>query len=209
MRKSQTWLTIISILAGGFLFASFFTDQPLVRQISAETLLWAERFFAVLLFFAIADSSILQIRKAGDDSSMRLIRTIGFAAFLAVLILGLIKTPEDENFNRIIAFAQKMMESALAGIVCLSLIFAMYRLPLQQPSALKTSFVIGLIVFLLIYGGIPRMIDMSGIAANVVEWLECIPKGCLIGLLFGIALGGAVTGLRFILAGKIPSKEDK
>ena len=53
------------------------------------------------------------------------------------------------------------------------------------------------------------MVKMPEAAAKAVELLECIPKGCLMGLLLGIALGGAVTGLRFILSGKVPSKEDK
>ena len=101
------------------------------------------------------------------------------------------------------------MESALAGIVCLSLIFALYRLPSQAPSALKTAFFIGLIVFLGIFSGLPQMFPLPETAGRVIEWLKSIPQGCITGLLLGIALGGAVTGIRFILAGRVPSKEDK
>ncbi len=209
MRRSQAWFTILSILAGGFLLASFFVEKPVIQTAGAELLLWAERLFAALLFFAAADAAILQIRKVGEDSGMRVIRVIGFAVFLAVLLLGLIKGPEDGDLNRVVLFIQKTIESALAGIVCLSLIFALYRLPSQAASSLKAAFFIGLLVFLLIYSGIPQMFSLPETAFRVIEWLESIPQGCLTGLLLGIALGGAVTGIRFILAGKIPSKEDK
>ena len=209
MKKSQSRLMFFSILAGGLLLISFFIEQPILQTAGKEILIWAERLFAVLLFFAIADSAVMQIRKAGDDSGMRIIRTIGFAAFLAVLLLGLIKGPEAADYNRIVYFIQKAAESALAGLICLTLIFAMYRLPGQTPTALKTGFFIGLLVSLVIYTGIPQMFEFPETVYNVIGWVKSIPQGTLLGLLLGIALGGAVAGLRFIITGRNQAKEDK
>lgn len=209
MKKSQIWLTIFSVLAGGFLFVSFFLGQPLVQSIGTGVLLWAERMFALLLFFGVADAAILQIRKVGSDTGMRLVRMIGFTAFLLVLLLGLIRGPEAEDFNRAVYFIQNAAESALAGLVCISLIYALYRLPGQAPSALKTGFFIGLLVFLVIYSGLPKILKLPETVGQVIAWVESIPQGALTGLLLGTAIGGALTGLRYILSGKLSSKEDK
>ena len=209
MRKSRILFAVLSILTGGFLFVSFFIEQPAIQTVSAEVYLWTECLIAAMLFFTIADTVISQVRKASNDGGMRIIRIIGFGVFLAVLMLGLIKGPESSELNRVVLFVQQSLESALAGLVCLSLIFAVFRLPNQAPSAMKVSFFIGMVVFLAVYSGLLKLFVRSETAAHIVEWLESIPQGALMGLLIGIAIGGAITGLRFLFSGKLPAKEDK
>ena len=209
MKRSRTWFAILSIFVGGFLFISFFTDHPVIKSVSAEIFLLAERLFAALLFLTVADTALLQVRKAGNDGGMRIIRIIGFGVFLAVLLLGLIKGSSASELNKIVFLIQQTMESALAGLVCICLIYAVYRLPIQVPTAMKTSFLVGMVVFLFIYGGFPRILGTSDTINNVIAWIECIPQGCIMGLLLGIALGGAIAGIRLILTGRLPAKEDK
>lgn len=209
MKRSRILFAVLSILIGGLFFASCFFEQPLLNTIGAELLLWIERLLAAMLFFTIADTAITLIRKPGNDSGMRIIRTVGFGVFLAVLLLGFIKGPESSELNRVVFFVQQTLEAALAGIVCLCLILAMYRLPGQAPSALKISFAVGLIIFLLIYTAVPQIVNMPVVLTNIIGWIQSIPQGALMGLLLGIAIGAGITGLRFLFSGKLPAKEDK
>ncbi|MBR6090233.1 MAG: hypothetical protein IKP86_09895 [Anaerolineaceae bacterium] len=209
MKRSRTLFAILSILSGGFLFVSLFIDRPVLQTGAAELLLWAERLLAALLFFTIIEAAVSRIRKTDSDAGMRINRTLGFGVFLAVLILGLIKGPESAELNRIVFFVQQSFESALAGIVCISLLYAVYRMPSQKSTVMKTAFFVGLVVFLGIYSGIPQMAEGSGLLSDLFEWIESIPRGAVMGLMIGIAIGGAVTGIRYIFSGKLPAKEDK
>ena len=189
--------------------ASFFVEQPLVKDLGAEILRWTECMLAVLLFFSAADTAVSLIRKPGNRFGTRTVRILGFAAFLVVLVLGLINGTESESFNNGVYVIQEAFGSALAGIVCLSMIFALYRLPGQSPTVMKSAFFIGLILFLAVYSGVPQMLGLAGRLEPVIEWLKCVPRGCLTGLLIGIALGGAVAAVRFILSGRVSAKEGK
>ena len=209
MKRSRTLFAVLSILAGGLFFASCFFEQAAIQTVGAELLLWIERLLAAMLFFTIADTAIMLIRKPGSDSGMRIVRTVGFGVFLAVLLLGFIKGPESSELNRAVYFIQQTLEAALAGIVCICLILAMYRLPSQRASVMKTAFTIGLFTFLVIRSGLPQLVHLSADFIQVIQWIESIPQGAIMGLLLGIAIGAAITGLRFLFSGKLPSKEDK
>ena len=119
-----------------------------------------------IIAMGVGVSAIRSDQNAEDDS-FGLVALCSIGPVLAVLLLGLIKGPDSTELNRPVFFVQQTLEAALAGTVCLSLIFAMYRLPAQTPSALKAGFFAGLLVFLVIYSGIPQMFNLSETAVSV------------------------------------------
>ena len=209
MKRSQIIFMILSILAGGLLLVSFFTNIPTLDAAAAELLLWAERVSAVLLFFALLDAVILQVRGTGTGSGMRVIRVVGFIVFILVLFIGLTEETGSGKTANLVYIIQKSMEAALAGLVCVSLIFALYRLPSRPPSAGRSAYVVGLFLFLVIYGGLSRYVKLPATVSRIIDWLRCIPRGVLTGLFIGAAIGAAVTGLRLILSGNKSAKEDR
>ena len=209
MKRSQIIFMILSILAGGLLLVSFFTNIPTLDAAAAELLLWAERVSAVLLFFALLDAVILQVRGTGTGSGMRVIRVVGFIVFILVLFIGLTEETGSGKTANLVYIIQKSMEAALAGLVCVSLIFALYRLPSRPPSAGRSAYVVGLFLFLVIYGGLSRYVKLPATVSRIIDWLRCIPRGVLTGLFIGAAIGAAVTGLRVILSGNKSAKEDR
>ena len=209
MKRSQIIFMILSILAGGLLLVSFFTNITTLDAAAAELLLWAERVSAVLLFFALLDAVILQVRGTGTGSGMRVIRVVGFIVFILVLFIGLTEETGSGKTANLVYIIQKSMEAALAGLVCVSLIFALYRLPSRPPSAGRSAYVVGLFLFLVIYGGLSRYVKLPATVSRIIDWLRCIPRGVLTGLFIGAAIGAAVTGLRVILSGNKSAKEDR
>ena len=209
MKRSQIIFMILSIFAGGLLLVSFFTNIPTLDAAATELLLWAERVSAVLLFFALLDAVILQVRGTGTGSGMRVIRVVGFIVFILVLFIGLTEETGSGKTANLVYIIQKSMEAALAGLVCVSLIFALYRLPSRPPSAGRSAYVVGLFLFLVIYGGLSRYVKLPATVSRIIDWLRCIPRGALTGLFIGAAIGAAVTGLRLILSGNKSAKEDR
>lgn len=208
-KRSQIIFTLLSVLAGGLLLVSFFTNVSALDAAAGELLLWAERVSALLLFFALLDALILQIRGTGSAGGTRVIRVIGFIVFILTLFLGLTDEPGSNVTSNIVYFIQKSMESALAGLVCVSLIFALYRMPSRPSSPGRSAYLLGLFVFLAVYGGITRYVKLPEQLSRFIDWLRCIPRGALTGLFIGAAIGAAVTGLRVIFSGNRSAKEDQ
>ena len=208
-KRSQLIFTLLSVLAGGLLLVSFFTNVSALDAAAGELLLWAERVSALLLFFALLDALILQIRGTGSAGGTRVIRVIGFIVFILTLFLGLTDEPGSNVTSNIVYFIQKSMESALAGLVCVSLIFALYRMPSRPSSPGRSAYLLGLFVFLAVYGGITRYVKLPEQLSRFIDWLRCIPRGALTGLFIGAAIGAAVTGLRVIFSGNRSAKEDQ
>ncbi len=208
-KRSQIIFTLLSVLAGGLLLVSFFTNVSALDAAAGELLLWAERVSALLLFFALLDALILQIRGTGSAGGTRVIRVIGFIVFILTLFLGLTDEPGSNATSNIVYFIQKSMESALAGLVCVSLIFALYRMPSRPSSPGRSAYLLGLFVFLAVYGGITRYVKLPEQLSRFIDWLRCVPRGALTGLFIGAAIGAAVTGLRVIFSGNRSAKEDQ
>ncbi len=208
-KHAQIIFTVLSVLAGGLLLVSFFTNFPALNTAAAELLLWAERVSAVLLFFALLDAVILLVRGTGSAGGMRVIRVVGFIVFILTLFLGLTDEAGSNATSNIIYLIQKSMESALAGLVCISLLFALYRMPSRPSSPGRSAYLLGLFVFLAVYGGISRYVKLPEQVSRFIDWLRCIPRGVLTGLFLGAAIGAAVTGLRVILSGNRSAKEDR
>ena len=208
-KRSQIIFTLLSVLAGGLLLVSFFTNVSALDAAAGELLLWAERVSALLLFFALLDALILQIRGTGSAGGTRVIRVIGFIVFILTLFLGLTDEPGSNVTSNIVYFIQKSMESALAGLVCVSLIFALYRMPSRPSSPGRSAYLLGLFVFLAVYGGITRYVKLPEQLSRFIDWLRCVPRGALTGLFIGAAIGAAVTGLRVIFSGNRSAKEDQ
>lgn len=209
MRKRKALLIILSLLTGLFVILTAFSADPKVLAVRAEFLHWASLLFAVLLFFAILDYVIACAKSPLDSSESTVGNFIVFAAFIGALLLGLLDGFDSPQLRQAVFTLQTSVETSLAALVCIGLIFALYRLPRQKMSLMKASFICGMFVFLLIYGGIFSYVPLPYAGERAVELIRLIPAGTLFGLLLGVAIGALVTGVRFLIFGKNPYREHK
>ena len=204
LKKNQKWTNLLAILTGLFVLLSGFSDNAILLRLRGQFIHWAMLLFALLLFFAILDFIVSRVRNIGNSNDSIINNLVCFASFIAVLVLGLFEGFEGPRFWELTFNIQSAVEASLAGLICLSLICALFRLPRWKKSRLTSSFVISLFVFLILYSGILSFSHQTVVIRQIIEWVKCIPLGGIYGLLLGIALGGRVSGIRYIFLGEHP-----
>ncbi len=206
-KPKNLWSGIVVALIGILTLLSGYSDNATVLQIRQAVLVWTGLVFAVLIFLAIIDFILGKVRNLGDRSQSFLNNFITFAVFAAVLIYGLTIPFEDPNFQRAVFNFQSTVESALAGLICIAMLSALYRLAKFRPGRMKAAFVLGFIVFLLIYSGFFLFLPENALLTSALHLIETLPLGGIYGLLIGIAIGALVTGIRVLFLGEHPFRE--
>lgn len=120
-------------------------------------------------------------------------------ALVTVERLGLVAGEQLSGF--LFSAVQVSVESALAGLLAFFLVFAAARLLRHRVTWAAVLFVITLLIVLLGWLRLPAL----GFVNDLSAWIRDVPAAAgARGLLIGIALGAAATGVR-VLLGQDPS----
>ena len=135
-----------------------------------------------------------RIRRDSENTTGRGYSLVVILAFFVTLVMHIIGQTEVTAF--LLENVQIPIESALAGLLFVSLVYAAFRLMRQRATLSYVLFVAALLIVLL--GALP--LQPFGIFADISDWLLRLPVSAgARGILLGIALATIVTGIRVII----------
>ena len=128
-------------------------------------------------------------------------------ALFAALIAGLILTPENIFYRKFLLNVQVPVEASLLAILAIILLYTSIRLIRSRGwTLMSVAFLCSAIVSLILDIGWIRTIEGT-FADSLLMFLRRLPTAGARGILFGMAIGGLVVGLRAIFSIKSSSGE--
>jgi len=202
-------LTVLAGLIGIFFLISAYSDQPAVRTARTMLIHWASLVAAVLLFIAIIDFVIARIRGIKDHTGSFIYNLISLLIFLIVFFYGFSNQAGASSVQSTVFMIQSSVESVMTGLICLVMIYGIYRVARSQRSLLKSYFLFSTIFFLVLYSGFFSFLKLPAFLSKIIDFIRILPVGGLYGLLIGIAIGALVTGIRVLFFGDHPYQGHK
>jgi len=191
--------TAIAIAVGVIILTGYFLmGQPDVQAVRIYLVEWAIILGGVAALIGILNMMRVHWRKVKGKNFYSLIIIL---AFVITLIVGIVFTPYNAQFQNIVNYIQVPVEATLMGLVTFSLVFATIRLFKIKKGAMGVIFLISALVFLLIGSSfLANVIKIPGIDLGLIfTALQTLPLAGARGLLLGIALGGVVAGVRVLI----------
>jgi hypothetical protein len=185
----------------------YFIEQPLILETRATLMQWAVILAAAAVFMGLLNLLLVHWSKISSQT-----KGWGYSALLIVflletLVLGLIFGPDHNLVLLLFTYLQLPVEISLMAILAVVLVVAGYRLILRRRDMLSMVFMGTALVVLL--GTLPWVVSGEGaIIRTLGEMRAWITQVWAVagarGILLGVALGAATTGLRVLLGADRP-----
>jgi hypothetical protein len=208
----------VAVLVGFIVLLGYFVTTPFLTGLRTILMQWAVILAAAALFLGLFNLFTVHWNKVNDQTEGWPYSAVLIFCFLVTLTLGLIFGPDfsgmfDTNFNVmqfLFDYVQLPIESALMALLAVSLVVAGFRLLSQRRNVFSLIFIGSAILALL--GSSPWIMgSASGPAqwiGNVAVWVAQVwSVAGARGILLGVALGAAATGLRILIGSDRPYGE--
>lgn len=163
-------------------------------NIAASFLRLALVTFAVTIVAGIINLLTVHLGRVAGRQRGWVYSIVLLVALIAVIVLWL--TGQDATNRLLLENVQVAIESSLAALALFALVYGGYRLLQRRLSWARALFLLAMMIVLL--GALP--LAEAGWMASARDWLFSIPVSAgARGILFGIALGTIVTGVRLLV----------
>jgi hypothetical protein len=146
--------------------------------------------------------SRLTAKKNPDRYS--LIVVLGFLATVGFGTYERLTTPANPQFQQAVLAVQVPVETAMMGMLAITLTFASVRLFQRRRGLLAGVFIVSALFFLLLGSGLLSPLREVAVIGTLMDLVARLPVAGGRGILIGIALGSLTAGLRVLLGADRP-----
>lgn len=196
--------TAVTIATGLVILVGYFIPLPFLQNLRTILLGWGVTLLGVGALVGITNLVAVHWRRARTRQNRDLYSILLIVAFLATLAAGLVLTPSDARFQRMVTSIQVPIETSLLALLAVTLTFAGLRLLQRRKGIMPVIFILALIIFLVLASGIISYLPPNTVVNGLVGFFNRLPLAGARGILLGVALGGLVTALRIFLGADRP-----
>jgi len=202
MRVITVFIAMISGLAilGGYFLSGFF---PVLAEVQTQLLNAAITLAGVAVLAGIFNLISVHTDKVRRSQKGSVYSALLVISLLITLLLGIILRPGHVAMQAVVNGIIIPTESALMGILTISLLYAAIRLLRRRVDVMSILFLLTAAIVLLgsatlPFGDIPLLGDFTR------WWSQVLALGGMRGILIGVALGALTTGLRVLFGADRP-----
>ncbi|HSG25617.1 MAG TPA: hypothetical protein VLA32_05825 [Anaerolineales bacterium] len=192
--------TVVTIAAGGIMLLTYLMDLQNLQTVILDVVMIGAATALVIGVVNLFSVHVNKIR-TGDSGA------VGSAALVVALVVTFLVTMAEEittfypdslpGADWILNTIQVPVESALMGVMAITLVYAAARLVTLRPNIFSVLFVLTLLLTMIIS---TQMGLDSGMGQGLRNFLvHGLASGGARGILIGVALGTIATGLRVLM----------
>lgn len=196
--------TAIAIATGLLVLLGAFLPVPVLMPIRQILLSWTIPVAATASLVAILNLLSVHWRKLNSARERDYYSIILLLAFVGTFVAGLILSPTDPDFQKVVTYIQFPVEASLMGVLTVTLTYASIRLFKRKRGWLAVLFTASTILFLVLLSGLLNIAGNIPFVKDLLAALNTLPIAGARGILLGIALGSITTGLRVLIGADRP-----
>ena len=196
--KKILWIVIAALTGLTVLAGYFFQDQ--LSPVLALVFEWGLVLLAVAGLIGIGFLLARHIRRVIRWEKGAVFSIVVLVAFLGALIAGFLLTPQSELYRSLILNVQVPVEASLLAVLAVTLLVAGLRIiQVRGWSPMSIAFLASAVFSMVINLGWIRT-PAGSLAEGILGFFTRLPLVGARGVLLGMAIGGLVVGLRYLLA---------
>ena len=196
--KKILWI-VIAALTGLTVLAGYFFQTQLSPAL-ALIFEWGLVLLAVAGLIGIGMLLTRHIRRIIHWEKGAFYSVVVLVAFLVALIAGFVLTPKSELYRNLILNVQVPVEASLLAILAVTLLVASLRIiRVRGWTPMSIAFLVSAVFSLIINLSWIRT-PSGSLAEGILAFFTRLPMIGARGVLLGMAIGGLVVGLRYLLA---------
>jgi hypothetical protein len=206
--RAPVW-TAIAMALGLIVLLGYFippemAELSFILNVRSVLVGWAVILAAVASIVGIINLVLVHFRRATAKRDQDPYSYLLLLAFAATAVGGIVMTPADPNYQKVVTAIQVPIEASLMGILVITLTYASLRLFQRRKGVMVIVFAASALIFLLLGSGL--LVPLMGVPliGDLLAFFQRLPVAGSRGILLGIALGSLVTGLRILVGADRP-----